>query len=159
MDRLPILRASGEGRTIGLVGDVYRFLATGAETGGRYALFEACIPPGGGPPPHIHSREEESFYVLDGEVTFQVDNQRVVAKVGMFASVPIGCPHSFRNESGHPARMLITVAPAGLDDFFLEVGRPLPPNSVAAPPPTADDITRLVEVAPRYGITILPPPQ
>ena len=113
MDRPPILRASGEGRTIG----------------------------------------------LDGEVTFQVDNQRVVAKVGMFANVPIGCPHSFRNESGHPARMLITVAPAGLDDFFLEVGRPLPPNSVAAPPPTADDITRLVEVAPRYGITILPPPQ
>ena len=56
-----------QGRTIAVVGDVYRFLATGEDTNGKYALWEAVVPPGGGPPPHLHSREEEGFYVLDGE--------------------------------------------------------------------------------------------
>ena len=60
------------GSTITLVGDVYRFLATGEDTNGKYALFEALVPPGGGPPPHVHSREEEGFYVLEGEITFSV---------------------------------------------------------------------------------------
>jgi quercetin dioxygenase-like cupin family protein len=63
----PTVREPGEGKVIAVVGDVYRFLATGEETDGRYAMFEAVVSPGGGPPPHIHSREEESFYVLDGE--------------------------------------------------------------------------------------------
>ena len=65
----PVLRSPGKGRTISVVGDVYRFLATGAETNGKYALWEAIVPPGGGPPPHVHSREEEGFYILEGEIT------------------------------------------------------------------------------------------
>ena len=68
----PTLRKPNEGRTIAVVGDVYRFLATGDETNGKYAMWEAIVPPGGGPPPHIHSREEESFYILEGEITFTV---------------------------------------------------------------------------------------
>ncbi len=59
MTHEPTLRLPGEGRTICVVGDVYRFLATGEDTGGKYAMWEAIVPPGGGPPPHIHSREEE----------------------------------------------------------------------------------------------------
>lgn len=66
-----------QGRTIAVVGDVYRFLATGEETNGKYALFEALVGPGGGPPPHVHSREEEGFYVLEGEITFQVGDKRL----------------------------------------------------------------------------------
>ena len=58
------IRTPAEGRTIAVVGDVYRFLATGQETNGKYAMWEAVVPPGGGPPPHVHSREEEGFYVL-----------------------------------------------------------------------------------------------
>src|SRR5213080_4523990 len=92
----PTLRKLGEGRTIGVVGDVYRFLATGADTDGKYALWEAIVPPGGGPPPHVHSREEEGFYVLDGEITFTMGDQRLVAGAGVFANMPIGTPHSFK---------------------------------------------------------------
>ena len=114
----PVVRKAGEGRTIALVGDVYRFLATAEDTDGRYALLEAIVPPGGGPPPHIHRREEEGFYVLEGEVTFTVNGERVVAKAGTFANMPVGTPHSFKNESGRPARMLISVAPAGLERMF-----------------------------------------
>ncbi|WP_254509026.1 hypothetical protein [Anatilimnocola floriformis] len=61
MTHQPTLRKPDEGRTIAVVGDVYRFLATGEETDGKYAMFEAIVPPGGSPPPHVHSREEESF--------------------------------------------------------------------------------------------------
>ncbi|MEQ8788802.1 MAG: cupin domain-containing protein [Pirellulaceae bacterium] len=69
MNHPAITRKPSEGRRIGVVGDLYRFLATGEETGGKYAMWEAIVPPGGGPPPHIHSREEESFYVLEGQMT------------------------------------------------------------------------------------------
>ena len=95
----PVLRRPGEGRTIAVVGDVYRFLATGEDTNGKYALWEAIVPPGGGPPPHVHSREEEGFYVLEGEITFTVGGERIVATAGMFANMPVGTPHSFKNES------------------------------------------------------------
>ena len=75
MDSLPF-RTAAESRAVSVVGDVYRFLATGEDTDGKYALWEAVVPPGGGPPPHVHSREEEGFYVLEGEITFQVAEER-----------------------------------------------------------------------------------
>src|ERR1700736_108717 len=102
----PVIRKPGEGRTIAVVGDVYRFLATGEDTNGKYALWEAVVSPGGGPPPHVHSREEEGFYILEGEVTFFIDDQRLVLGGGMFANVPIGTLHAFKNESAEHARML-----------------------------------------------------
>lgn len=157
MGGTPTINTPPQGRTIAVVGDVYRFLATGNETDGKYALWEATVPPGGGPPPHVHSREEEGFYVLDGEITFAVNGERVVAGAGTFANMPVGTPHSFRNESDRPARMLISVAPAGLESMFFEVGVPLAEGATTAPTPTKDEIERLLAVAPGYGITILVP--
>jgi quercetin dioxygenase-like cupin family protein len=149
-----VIRKPGEGRTIAVVGDVYRFLVVGEETGGKYALWEASIPPGGGPPVHTHSREEEGFYVLDGEVTFLVGDQKLIAGAGLFTNMPVGTPHSFKNESGKPARMLISVAPAGLEKMFFEVGVPVSPGATLATPPTKGEIEKLLAVAPRYGIEI-----
>ncbi len=125
----PTIRKPNEGRTIAVVGDVYRFMATSEETNGKYAMWEAIVPPGGGPPPHVHSREEESFYILDGEITFQIGEERAIATAGMFANMPVGTPHSFKNESSQPARMLISVAPAGLEEMFFEFGVPLSEGS------------------------------
>ena len=125
MTHQPTVRTPTEGRTIAVVGDVYRFLATGDDTNGKYATLEAIVPPGGGPPPHVHSREEEGFYILEGEITFTIGDKRIVATAGMFANMPVGTPHSFKNESGEPAKMLISVAPAGLEKMFFEFGVPL----------------------------------
>jgi quercetin dioxygenase-like cupin family protein len=152
----PITRTPNEGRTIAVVGDVYRFLATGDDTNGKYALWEAIVPPGGGPPPHVHSREEEGFYILEGEITLRVGQPplRIVAGAGMFANMPVGTPHSFKNESDRPARMLISVAPAGLEKMFFETGNPVPQGATTAPPPTNAEIGKLLEVAPRYGVEI-----
>ncbi|HEY7328006.1 MAG TPA: cupin domain-containing protein [Gemmataceae bacterium] len=150
----PVVRQSTEGRTVAVVGDVYRFLATGDDTNGKYALWEALVGPGGGPPPHVHSREEEGFYVLEGEITFTINGERVVAKAGMFANMPVSTAHSFKNESDKPARMLISVAPAGLEKMFFEVGVPLPEGATTALPPTKEEIEKLLAVAPSYGIEI-----
>ena len=157
MTHQPTIRKSNEGRTIAVVGDVYRFMATGEDTNGKYAMWEAIVPPGGGPPPHVHSKEEESFYVLEGEITFQIGEKRVVATAGMFANMPVGTPHSFKNESSKPAKMLISVAPAGLEKMFFEIGVPLPEGSITALPPTKEEIEKLLTIAPRYGIEIRVP--
>ena len=149
-----VITRPGEGRTIAVVGDVYRFLATGEDTNGKYALWEAVVPPGGGPPPHVHSREEEGFYILEGEITFTINGKRIVASAGMFANMPVGTLHAFRNESDKQAKVQISVAPAGLEQMFFEVGVPLSEGSTTALLPTKEEIEKLLAVAPRYGIEI-----
>jgi quercetin dioxygenase-like cupin family protein len=153
-----IVKRPDEGRTIAVVGDVYRFLATGDDTNGKYALFEALVPLGGGPPPHVHSREEEGFYVLEGEIRFTINGERVVATAGMFANIPVGTPHSSKNESDKLAKMLISVVPAGLEQMFFEVGVPLAEGATTALPPTKEEIEKLLATAPNYGIEIKLPP-
>jgi mannose-6-phosphate isomerase-like protein (cupin superfamily) len=150
----PIIRIPRQGRTVSLVGDVYRFLATGEDTDFKYALIEALVGPGGGPPPHVHSREDEGFYILEGEISFTVNGERVVATAGMFANMPVGTPHSFKNESSKPAKMLVSVAPAGLEKMFMEIGVPLAEGATTALPPTSEDIAKLLAIAPKYGIEI-----
>jgi quercetin dioxygenase-like cupin family protein len=154
MSKPPVVRKSSDGRTIAVVGDVYRFLATGDDTNGKYALWEAIVPPGGGPPPHVHSREEEGFYILEGEITFTIDGKPLIATAGMFANMPVGMPHSFKNESSRPAKMLISIAPAGLEKMFFEFGVPVPQGATTAPPPSKEEIEKLIAVAPKYGIEI-----
>jgi uncharacterized RmlC-like cupin family protein len=112
------------------------------------------VPPGGGPPPHVHGREEEGFYILEGEITFTINGERVLAKAGTFANMPIGISHSFKNESGQSARMLISVAPAGLEQMFFECGVPLAEGATSAQPPTKEDIEKLLAIAPKYGVEI-----
>lgn len=154
MTHQAIVRRTNEGRRIGIVGDVYRFLATGEETDGKYSTFEAIVPPGSGPPPHIHSREEESFLVLEGEMTFRLGEERIVAGQGTFLNMPVGSLHSFKNETDKTAKLLISLAPAGLEQMFFEVGQPLAEDAEMAPPPSQSDIEKLLEAAPRYGVEI-----
>lgn len=149
----------GEGAAFSAVGDVYRFLATGEQTGGAYALCEARVLPGGGPPPHIHHREDESFFILEGEITFLLGDRRVVAKAGSFIQGPRGVPHAFKNESSAPARMLVHVSPPGFEQFMAEFASPVASFDSPPVPVTQADIEKLLAVAPKYGIEILPPPQ
>jgi quercetin dioxygenase-like cupin family protein len=159
--QVPAITSAAVGRRVAIVGDVYRYLATGEETGGKYALIEATVPPGGGPPLHVHSRETEGFYILDGEMTFHVAEgdalKTVVATVGTSITLPPGVKHAFRNATDREARMLILVAPAGLEKMFLEVGVELTDSATAPPPKSKTEIERLLAAAPRYGIEIFLP--
>lgn len=154
MTQKPTLNTPPQGLTVAVAGDVCRFLITGEETDGKYALIESTVGPGAGPPPHIHSREEEGFYILEGEITFTVNGERILATPGMFANMPIGSLHMFKNETDKTARMLITIVPAGLEQMFLEVGTHLPEGTTSAPLPTREQIESLLAIAPRYGIEI-----
>ena len=147
----------GAGPAFSAVGDVYRFLATGEQTGGAYVLSEARVLPGGGPPPHIHHREDEAFFVLEGEITFTLGSQKVVAKAGSFIQGPRGIPHAFRNEGSTPARMLIHVTPPDFEKFMAEIAQPVPSFDSPPVPVTPADLQKLLSVAPRYGIEVLPP--
>ena len=140
-----------------VVGDVYWFLATGDDTNGKYASWISVVQPGGGPPPHLHRREEEAFYVLEGEMTFYIEGKRTVLNAGMFANMPVGVAHHFKNESNGLAKMLVTVAPAGLEKMFFEFGVDVPPGSTTAVPPTQAEIQKLLTLAPSYGIEVLAP--
>ncbi len=146
------------GSTLSVVGDVYTFRATGQETGGAYTLWEARVPPGGGPPPHIHHREDEAFYVLEGEITFYTRGQEVRGGAGFFVHLPRGEAHHFHNHGTAEARTLIMTFPAGIESFFAEIGSPLPGPEAAPAPVTQEDIQKLLEAAPRYGIEILAGP-
>lgn len=148
----------GQGPAFSAVGDVYRMIATGEQTGGAYVLSEARVLPGGGPPPHIHHREDEAFFVLEGEIAFMLGDNKVVGKAGAFVQGPRGIPHAFKNESSAPARMLIFVTPPGFEKFMAEFAQPVPSFDSPPLPVTPPDIQKLLAIAPKYGIEILPPP-
>lgn len=147
----------GEGRSVWVVGDRYTIKTGGEETGEAFALVEAWVPPGSGPPPHMHTREDEAFYVLEGTLTFHADGQSFEAGPGAWITLARGSLHRFENRGEGPARMLILVTPAGLERFFLEVGKPVVTGEPAEGRPLPEDIGRLLGVAPRYGLEIRGP--
>jgi quercetin dioxygenase-like cupin family protein len=93
----------------------------GADTGDAVAVVHLDVPRLSGPPLHRHSREDEWFYILDGELTFEVDEQRITAGAGASAFAPRGTAHAFQNFHEQVAHILVMVTPAGLDRFFEDV--------------------------------------
>jgi quercetin dioxygenase-like cupin family protein len=85
-----------EGHTLAFVGGIYRFIVTGLETQGKLAQWELTIPPGNAPPLHVHSREDETFFVIQGEVTFQVETHHVIAPAGTLIHMPVVHPLPLR---------------------------------------------------------------
>ena len=117
---------------IGLVGDTYTILLSGADTDGRYCLIDMHIPPGGGPPPHRHDFEE-SFTLLEGEIEATFRGEKSTVHAGQTLSIPANAPHSFTNASGAAARLLCICAPAGQEEFFAQVGVPVPTRRSTPP--------------------------
>lgn len=147
----------GEGDAFSAVGDIYRVLASGRQTGGVYGLSEIRVSPNNGPPPHIHSREDESFFVLEGELEFQVGDEKITARPGTFIQGPRGIAHTFKNNTQRPARILGFVTPAGFENFFKEFARPVASFDSPAIPASKDEIDKLLAAAPKYGLQILSP--
>jgi mannose-6-phosphate isomerase-like protein (cupin superfamily) len=141
---------SGEGPAFWVVGDTYTIKADAAATGGGFGLVEASVPPGGGPPPHSHGREDESYWVLEGELLFRTPDRKLRAGPGDFVFLPRGIEHSFTNPGAEPARTLLLVTPGGFEGFFAEVGVPARPGG-RAPALDPADLPRLVAATERFG--------
>lgn len=145
-------RRSATGASFWGPGDLYTFLVTGEESGGAYFSMLATVPPQGGPPPHIHQHEAETFYVLDGTPTFRLGDDRIVAGPGDFVNVPRGVLHCFRNLSEQPVRMILTFTPAGIERFFEETLERALDLTQACPDNIAEVSARYAEAAPRHGM-------
>src|SRR5215472_7899753 len=133
------------------------FLATGEETRGQFALMEQVARKGNVPPPHIHHREDETFYVVEGEMTFFVGDQTIKATPGTMVFAPRDVAHSFTIDS-EQVRLLVMVAPAGAEGFFKACSVPAP--SMTLPPPAEtpySEIQKMMALAPEYGFEFLPP--
>ena len=143
----PILTDASGGSTFTMLGTTMRLLATAADTEGRYTLIEQVTPAGWGPPRHIHSREDEIFYILDGSYELHVGDERRTVSAGASAILPRNIPHGFRNAASTPSRLVFVITPGGLENYFLALAKCSP-----APSPP-----QLVELARPFGLTLLPP--
>ena len=143
--------APGDGERIWIVGDTMTLKATGERTNGSLVLLENLTAPGGGPPPHVHTREDEFWFVLDGTFEIRIGDEVHELGPGGFAFAPRGTVHNFRNAGDHPARILVGFTPAGMEGFFRESGRPATDDG-AAPPLDDDEITRTIAAAESYGV-------
>ena len=154
---IPIVRHAGEGEALWFLGSLVTIKASSEDTSGRMAVVEHLSPRGSGSPLHVHRNEDESFYVLEGELTLWVDGQTIVAQAGSFVYGPRDVPHTFI-VSSEEARFLLIAEPAGFDDFVRTIGEPA--QQLVIPPPATEppDIAALSAIAAQHGIEVLGPP-
>ena len=141
------------------MGDLYTFKATGQQTQGKCTVIEQLIQPQSGPPPHIHHREDEAFYILAGKFSFLCGDRETVFEAGSLVYVPKGTLHTFRNIEEQQGRLLVMITPAGLEEFFYAIGTPA---TDLTHPPAFDPavIDRLMALADTYHMEIrLPEPE
>jgi len=143
---------------IGIVGDTYTITVSGDQTNGRFCVIDMHVPPGGGPPPHRHEFEE-TFILLQGEIEVTFRGKKSIARFGDTVSVPSNAPHQFHNSSSKDVRLLCICSPAGLDDFFQQLGVPVATRTT--PPPKLDEeqqrtfMQKAKALAPKYRTELL----
>lgn len=148
------LVGSGQGEAYWVMGAKYTFKANGADNGGAYMMFEGEVPPAPGPPPHLHTREDEMFYVLEGELTVMLDGQVSKAPAGTTIILPRNIKHTFWNESSSLARALVVASPAPIENFFKEIGQRVLSDDEVPPAVTPEMVAHLYETAERYGMIV-----
>lgn len=148
-----------QGRKLEIAGGEYRIIISGEQTDGSFAIIEMAVPPGAGPVPHSHPSFEETFHVLEGELSFRSEEGRFLAQKGSTVSIPKGgLIHSFKNLTDKPAKLLCTVIPAGLDDFFIEVADFM--TSKKGDPLQSSDLENKIvlnQLSEKYGQTLFEP--
>jgi len=157
----------GEGEARWWAGGLVTTKVTGKETGGLYSIVEVLEPHGAAAPLHVHHKEDEAFYILEGEVTFYVGEETYKAGPGSFVFGPKDVPHTYIVDSG-PAKLLFVLSPAGFEGFIEAISEPaktrtLPPQPEAAPDEAAPQEAGIEDfdfaaLEARYGCEILGPP-
>ena len=128
------------------------------QTGGAYSLFEITAQPGVGPPPHVQHREDESFYVLEGEYEFSIGEDVLRVGAGSLLYVPKGTLHTHKNAGEGVARMLVVQTPGGLyERFFEEVGAPSDGGSASLAEEDRLSLETVAAIGAECGIEMAPP--
>lgn len=145
----------GSGNTLNVLGDVVIAVLDGPDTGGAYAVQQQATQPRSGPPLHRHSREDESFFVLEGEYEITIGEQVLRASAGTFVFAPRGIAHTFQCVGTTPGRIQVIISPPGFEKFFEEVDRLVKEGSLTN---FSKDIAKVVALARKYGVEILGSP-
>jgi quercetin dioxygenase-like cupin family protein len=155
----PIALEAGEGEALWFFGGLTIIKSSAEQTGGRVAVTENLAPRGSGSPLHVHHREDEWFYVLEGELTFWVGGEVIPAPAGSFVYGPRDVPHTFV-VSSERARYLLVAEPAGFETFIRTLGEPAPRLEIPPPadPPGPEAMEVIVRTAAEHGIEIIGPP-
>jgi quercetin dioxygenase-like cupin family protein len=157
-----VVRHRDEGQATWFVNGLATAKATTSETGRAYALAEHLVTAASNPPMHVHADEDEAYYLLDGEMEFEVDGVTSVARPGTYALAPRGKPHTFRVRTDTARVLVITSSPGGATtggfERFVEMAG-TPASAPVLPVPAAPDPVALTTCAAACGIEILPPPQ
>ncbi len=144
---------SGEGKSLWVLGDLYTFKLKGYETGGSFSMLEARVQPQNGPPPHVHLREDETFYILEGEFTFLHGDSAFTAVSGSVVHIPKGVLHTFKNVGTTWGGFIVIITPAGFEELFEEIGEPA--IDLSSPPPfNLEVVERLLTLAPKYNLEV-----
>jgi quercetin dioxygenase-like cupin family protein len=146
----PKIVPPGAGKALHVLGDVVTSLVVGDDTGGAYAVQQQETQPGGGPPLHRHSREDEGFFVLEGEYEFRVGEQTFRAAPGTFVFGPRGIPHTFKCVGPRPGKIQVILSPPGFEAIFVELD--------ALSRQGAPDMRQVLALGEKYGVEILGPP-
>lgn len=153
-----VVAGAGQGRSLWHLGALMTFKALGAETGGRFWALEGLADRHMAVPLHVHTREDEVWYVLEGEIRFIIGDEERVGGPGTFAYIPKGVPHTFQVRSD-TARWFGLGTPAGLDQWFFETGEPAGALTLPPPPDGPPDVAMIVASLQAYGTeTVGPPP-
>ena len=153
---MEILLNQGEGNSFWVLSDLYTFKVTGKQTNGAFTVIDQIVQPQSGPPPHIHHREDEAFYVIEGRFSFTCGDKQSVLEAGSFAYIPKGTLHTFKNIEGQQGRLLVIITPAGLEEFFYSIGTHA--DDLTAPPAFDPSvIEKLMQLAKDYQMEIILP--
>jgi quercetin dioxygenase-like cupin family protein len=135
------------------------FLATGEDTQGRYALFEVRDEPHSGPPMHRHTREDEAYFILEGEYEVHHPGAAPLRLLpGAFVHVPRGAVGTYKCVSDQGGRMLVLLSPSGGEQFFAELGQLAQDRHNRPTGGPAPDPAEVAAIAARHGIEVVGPP-
>lgn len=149
-----VVLTADEGRTpapLNIVGETTLVKLAPEDCEGRYAVFHLEAPPMSGPPLHVHAREDEFFYVLEGELVFEIDGVSNVVRAGGSVGLLRGTPHRYQNFTQQNARLLIVTTPGDFANFFIELSGITPQGGLPS-------MEQLLSLDAKYGLTTLGPP-
>ncbi|MDQ2875196.1 MAG: cupin domain-containing protein [Actinomycetota bacterium] len=150
--------AAGHGRATWAMGSLFETLVTAGQTGGSLDAAVVTQPPGLATPLHVHTREAEAWFVLDGTLTYRAGEQLVNLGGGDFIYLPRDVPHAFRITGDRPARYFVVAVPGQVLDLYNQVGTAAPERRLPDGGIPPADIARWLELAPAYGLRVVGPP-
>lgn len=150
----PVAVPSGEGEARWWFGGLAVIKATAADTGGQMTIVEVTEPPGAEAPLHVHHREDEAFWVLEGDVTFEVGDTTIEAHAGDYAFGPRHIPHRYTvGDTG--CRMLFILTPGGFENLVMAMSEPAGSRTLPPPSDEEPDMERIAAIAKAHGAELL----